>query len=130
MKECDIVQDLLIGYNDGTLKEESKKLVNKHLEKCEICQNILKEIQSDNTQINEKEKIDYLKKIRIKSKIKSIIFAIGIILIIVLIIFLNKYFKINSICKKAEESLSSNNIYKETIQPLGELRNFGYKVIF
>ncbi len=130
MKECDIVQDLLIGYNDGTLKEESKKLVNKHIEKCEICQSILKEIQSDNTQINEKEKIDYLKKIRIKSKIKSIIFALGIILIIVLIVFLNKYFKINSICKKAEESLSSNNIYKETIQPIGELRNFGYKVIF
>lgn len=120
MKECDIVQDLLIGYNDGTLKEESKKLVNKHLETCEVCQSILKEIQSDNTQINEKEKIDYLKKLRIKSRVKSIIFAIGIILIIVFIIFLNKYFKINSICNKAEKSLSSNNIYKESIQVLGE----------
>ncbi len=120
MKECDIVQDLLIGYNDGTLKEESKKLVNNHLEKCEICQSVLQEIQNDNIQINEKEKIDYLKKIRIKSRIKSIIIAIGIILIIFLIIFLNKFFKINSICNKAEKSLSSNNIYRETIQPLGD----------
>lgn len=125
MKECDIVQDLLIGYNDGTLKEESKKMVDKHLKNCEVCQIILKEIQSDNTDIGEKEKIDYLKKIRRKSIIKSIIIAIIIILIIGLVIFLNKFFKINFLCNKAEEKLSSNNIYIQRIQMLG---NYGTSV--
>lgn len=116
MKECDIVQDLLIGYNDGTLKEESKKLVNEHLKKCESCQTILKEIQNDNPQISEKEKIDYLKKIRRKSIIKSIIIVITIFLVIGGSIFLNKFIKINTLCNKAEKNLKSNNMYKETIQ--------------
>lgn len=126
MKECDIVQDLLIGYNDGTLKEESKKMVDEHLKNCDVCQTILEEIQNDNTKINEKEKIDYLKKIRIKSRVKSIIIAIGILFVIVLIVFFYKFFKINSLCNKAEQSLKSNNMYKESIQMLG---NYGTIVI-
>lgn len=130
MKECDIVQDLLIGYNDGTLKEESKKMVDKHLKSCEVCQTILEEIQNDTTKINEKEKIDYLKKIRIKSRVKSIFISIGIIVAIVLIVFLNKFFKINSLCNKAEKSLSSNNIYIESIQMLGNYGTFVTKSYF
>ena len=30
-KECEIVQDLLFGYNDETLRKSSKELVEKHL---------------------------------------------------------------------------------------------------
>ena len=47
MKDCDIVQDLLISYFDGTLKEGSKDFVEKHLEKCEKCKEVLKEIKED-----------------------------------------------------------------------------------
>ena len=36
-KECEIVQDLLIGYADGTLNKDSKKLVEKHLKECDSC---------------------------------------------------------------------------------------------
>ena len=31
-KECEIVQDLLFGYNDETLRKSSKELVEKHFE--------------------------------------------------------------------------------------------------
>ena len=32
--ECEIVQDLLLGYVDDVLNTESKKLVEKHLLEC------------------------------------------------------------------------------------------------
>ena len=39
--------------------------------------------------------------------------AIGIIILIAFIVFLNNFIKINSIMSKAEKSLQSNNFYKE-----------------
>ena len=47
MKECDIVQDLLFGYNDETLKEGSKEFVENHLKECEKCKKIYEEIKDD-----------------------------------------------------------------------------------
>ena len=42
--ECEIVQDLLLGYVDETLNKESKKLVEKHLIECENCSERLKKV--------------------------------------------------------------------------------------
>ena len=120
-KECEIVQDLLVNYADGILNPESKKLVEEHIRDCENCQLELNHIQDDSKEKENKEQIelDYLKKIRIKSKIKSILLAIGIIALIAFIIFLNNFLKINSIMNKADKSLQSNDFYKETTQMLG-----------
>ena len=54
-KECEIVQDLLLGYVDNILNKESKKLVEEHLKSCEECQRQLKEINKD-IQENENNK--------------------------------------------------------------------------
>ena len=120
-KECEIVQDLLISYADGVLNPDSKKLVENHLKGCENCQFKLKHIKEDNKDKDDKEQIelDYLKKIRIKTRIKSVLLASGIIVLIAFIIFLNNFIKINSIMSRAEKSLQSNNFYKETSQMLG-----------
>lgn len=117
-KECEIVQDLLLGYVDDVLNDESKKIVEKHLIECERCQKKLKEIKIDmneNEKVQQKE-IDYLKKLRRKSKIKSIFIAIGIIVLFLLILYLEKIIKVNDFMNKAKISLESNNIYKETRQ--------------
>lgn len=120
-KECEIVQDLLMNYVDGVLNPQSKKLVENHLKECEECQLELKHIQDDMKEKDNKEQIelDYLKKIRIKTRIKSVLLAIGIIVLIAFVIFLNNFIKINSIMTRAEKSLQSNNFYKETSQMLG-----------
>lgn len=119
-KECEIVQDLLVSYADGILNPESKKLVEEHIKDCENCQLELKHVQDDSKAKENKEQIelDYLKKIRIRAKIKSILLASAILLLIVFIIFLNNFLKINSIMNKAEKSLQSNNFYKETSEIL------------
>lgn len=121
-KECEIIQDLLLNYADGVLNPESKKLVQEHLNKCEYCQTELNNIKKDIDDTSNKEKIelDYLKKVRIRTKIKSILIAIVIILVIAIIIFLNNFLKINSIMSRAEKSLQSNNFYKETSQILSD----------
>ena len=43
--ECEIVQDLLLSYNDNVLNESSKKLVEEHLKTCKTCQEKLQEIK-------------------------------------------------------------------------------------
>ena len=45
--ECEIVQDLLLGYVDDTLNAESNRLVEKHLVECENCIERLKEMKED-----------------------------------------------------------------------------------
>ena len=35
--ECEIVQDLLLGYVDETLNNETKKFVEMHLNECKKC---------------------------------------------------------------------------------------------
>lgn len=119
--ECEIVQDLLLGYVDGVLNTESKKLVEKHLIKCENCQKKLEDIKRDikEDENSQKKEIDYLKKIRRRTRIKAILFAIGIILFIFIIIYLYQLIIVNSIANKAKNSFNSNNFYKETTDVLG-----------
>lgn len=120
--ECEIVQDLLLGYVDGVLNEESRKLVEKHLLTCEKCRKKLDEIKTDmqENENNQKKEIDYLKKIRRKSRIKSILIALGIILILCFALYLYKFIIVNSFLSKAEKTLKTNNLYKETIQMMGD----------
>ena len=120
--ECKIVQDLLLGYVDNVLNEESKVFVEKHLNECASCKHRINEIKKDineNEDNNQKE-IDYLKKVRIKSKIKSIGMAIGIILVILLGIYLINFIKVNSFINKGLKSLQSNNIYIESRKIIGD----------
>ena len=91
--ECKVVEDLLFGYVDKTLNDESKKLVEKHLKECKDCKEKLNEILED-SKLNEKtqqKEIDYLRKVRTKSRVKSILIAIGLIVIILILAYLIKF---------------------------------------
>ena len=116
--ECELIQDLLLGYVDGTLNEKSKEIVERHLTECEKCTQELEVIQKDIQEHanNQKKEIDFLKKIKRKSKIKSILMAIIIILLLGLLIYIYKFIQINNIANKSNELLQENNLYKETIQ--------------
>lgn len=122
--ECKVVQDLLFGYVDETLNVESKELVEKHLMECEKCKEYLNQIKEDINQneSSQKREIDYLKKVRIKSKLKSVIIAIVIIIFCVFAFYLNKFLKINSIMKNADKSLETQNFYCEKQEILSKGR--------
>lgn len=120
--ECKVVEDLLFGYVDKTLNDESKKLVENHLKDCKDCKEKLNEILED-SKLNEKtqqKEIDYLRKVRTKSRVKSILIAIGLIVIILILAYLIKFIKISNIMGKAEKSLKSQNYYCEKQESAGE----------
>ncbi len=114
-KECEIVQDLLIGYADGTLNKDSKKLVEKHLKECDSCTKRLKEIQEDAKESLEftNKDIDYLKKFRRKSNIKALLIALLVIFLIVLVYYIRNAIIFAKLEKNAREFVSSNNFYSE-----------------
>ena len=114
-KECEIVQDLLIGYADGTLNKDSKKLVEKHLKECGSCTKRLKEIQEDAKESLEftNKDIDYLKKFRRKSNIKALLIALLVIFLIVLVYYIRNAIIFAKLEKNAREFVSSNNFYSE-----------------
>ena len=85
--ECDIVKDLLFSYNDGVLSTTSKEFVEEHLKTCESCNNTLKEIQQENSEINQEKEIDALKGVRKKITKKNIIISISLIFLLIIIIF-------------------------------------------
>jgi len=85
--ECELVQDLLIGYSDNTLHEQSKKIVENHLKSCNNCQNLLSDLRQDTVRENNDKELDYLKKFNKKINTKKIIISILLILLILLIIF-------------------------------------------
>ena len=95
-KECEIVQDLLFGYQDGTLHTASKELVEKHLKKCEECKKVFNEMKEDGIEDNkQEEEIDYLKKVKKKmNKRNKLLIAIGIVLGIIILfnIFIFVYY--------------------------------------
>lgn len=96
-KECEIVEDLLFGYQDGTLHNESKELVENHLISCEQCKKLFNEMKKDkiDNKKEQEEEIDYLKKVKKKiNKKNKWIIIIGIILGIIVLfnIFIFTYY--------------------------------------
>ena len=69
---CKIVEDLLPAYIDALLSEESKKLVEEHLETCETCQKAYSQMTSDIQKevIQNTENVKTIKKYRRKQHLK------------------------------------------------------------
>ena len=86
-KECEIVQDLLFGYNDEILSNSSKELVEEHIKDCNECKKILEDIKNDSKKKTYKKEVDYLKKIKTKMRRKSILITITTILLSIFVIF-------------------------------------------
>lgn len=119
MKECDIVQDLLFGYNDKTLKDGSKEFVENHLKECEKCKKIYEEIKDDKEEIDNIE-IDYLKKINKKGKKKNLIIIILSILVVIAVLISIVAF-INYFNKAGIEIFLEDNITDNQIEDIKEI---------
>lgn len=120
--ECEIIQDLLFGYADNTLNLESKKLVDKHLNECNSCKARLEEIKKDveGDKLQQQKEIDFLKKLRIKGRIKAILISIFLVFVVVFSSYLIKFIKITSIMGKAPRTLETQNFYSESRELAGD----------
>lgn len=92
-KECAIVQDLLVLYEDDCLQEESRKMVEDHIAECQECrwvyeasekmQDIQVQTQTESDLQIQKSASQIMKKIKRRTTLKAII---GIVLIVAVII--------------------------------------------
>lgn len=120
-KECDIVEDLLFGYNDETLNETSREFVKKHLENCEKCKKILEEIKKESEEESQDIEIDYLKKINKKGNKKTaLIIFIAILLIIVLVFNIMVFINYNNTQSQMEIFLEVgiSSVEKEQLEKI------------
>ena len=49
---CDVIRDLLPLYVEDMLSNDSKNIVDEHIEQCESCRDELKKLSADETYIN------------------------------------------------------------------------------
>lgn len=68
--DCDIIQDLLPLYVEHLASEASCRMIQEHLEECGNCRRILEELEKPVLEetVEEKQEIDFFKKIRNKHK--------------------------------------------------------------
>lgn len=55
MMNCEVIRDLLPLYVDDACSEETRRMVDEHLQACPDCANMLKELQSNEIEENLKE---------------------------------------------------------------------------
>ena len=60
---CDVTKDLLASYLDGICSEESKGLVEEHLQECDSCKQFMEQIRKQDLG-KDAVKVDYLKRVR------------------------------------------------------------------
>ncbi len=113
--ECELVQDLLLGYNDETLTKESKIFVENHLKICDKCSEKLIELKNDikENENSEQTKINYFKKLKRKTILKSIAIVILILFALILSIYIYKVSVFTSVSSKYNKTMKSENIYAQ-----------------
>lgn len=81
--DCKLVQDLLPNYIENLTSEETNRFIEKHIEKCEECEQMLKDMKGEIKldKINNQKKINALKKVRNRFRLKLFIFLIIVIII-------------------------------------------------
>lgn len=85
---CEIVQDLLPSYVDGLTNHITNVAVEEHICECKDCALILDHMRTDfaptdrKENVQEQQEIDYLKKIRRRSRIPSILLTVILVIIL------------------------------------------------
>ncbi|MBD5452353.1 MAG: zf-HC2 domain-containing protein [Lachnospiraceae bacterium] len=78
---CDIIRDLLPSYTDGIASDDSVKLVEEHLAQCSACAAFKDRMGKPDLRIADKtDNLDYLKKIRKITDLKSAVCFLSILI--------------------------------------------------
>lgn len=119
MKEkqsCAVVRDLLPLYMEQLTSEETNQIIEEHLKDCKSCnsrydamrEEILRENQQGDENVQLVKEVDYMKKIR-KNTRRKVLFGIGGVLLAIVVIALLKVFVYGS----PSESYVANIIVKD-----------------
>ena len=101
---CNVIQDILPLYIDDVVSDDTKELVEEHLQNCEICQRVYHETKTDlendmkvsvqtKESSNEANDLKNFRKFLKKRKIKTILLSIAatIVCFVAVFMFMNKH---------------------------------------
>lgn len=128
---CDVIRDLLPLYVDEVLSNDSKTLVDEHIEQCESCRDELKKLSGDEVhscavnQIENKSIYDSLNKIRKRISFKiQITVLISVIFTSIVAVFAWDYYDNHRIympykeakIKWVKDSMQTSEKYRDVVQ--------------
>lgn len=90
--DCGIVRDLLPSYADGLTSETTTAAVGEHLEGCAECSKAFRLMSEPARQKEPVEQIDYLKKVRRKSRTSSVLIGIALMFVAMALIGFKVFF--------------------------------------
>ncbi len=122
-KDCKIIQDLLPNYIEELTNEETNNFIEKHLEECDECKQILENMQKDlklNIDNKDKRTIKYFKKYRNRLRLLKVILLVIIVIFIrnitrKMIILSDMYNKANTYVNSDNYHSISYSYYKDKI---------------
>ncbi len=91
---CNVTKDLLASYLDKICSEESKGLVEEHLQSCPSCRQFLKQLQEQDLG-RDAQKADHLKKLRRYMDIRSVLGVIVLLVLLSIGVFLTGYYEVS-----------------------------------
>ncbi len=131
--DCELIQDLIPGYIDKVLSKTGTKAVEEHLENCEGCRKVYKEMQEGNEMeafSKEQKALDGFRKVRQHIRIKGIIgifFGLGLAAVLY-VFFIHYIIGLPTV----PDMISILDVdYHEEDQSLtieGELSYFGFRI--
>lgn len=112
IKDCTIVQDLLPNYIDNLTNAQTNGFIKNHLKECDNCQKILENMKKEinlNTQKNDKQEVNYIKKF--KNHLRTLQAILLVILLTFIITTGRKTAILMDLKNKANQSVNSTNYY-------------------
>ena len=90
---CEIIQDLLPSYIDELTSDVTNREVEAHMEECEQCRNIFRQMKTPDieTAENEEKEIDFLKKTKKKHR-RNLILSVAVVWGIAVLFFGARYY--------------------------------------
>lgn len=67
---CDVTRDLMASYLDGVCSEESKGLVEEHLQECDSCKRFVEQVQEQDLG-KDAVKVDFFKRVRHSANVRA-----------------------------------------------------------
>ena len=94
--DCEIIRDLLPSYVDGLTSGTTNKVVEEHMANCANCAEALRRMRApESAESRPAAEVDYLKKVRCRTKRVGLICGIGMMLVGILLLSI-RYFYVGS----------------------------------
>ena len=90
---CEIIQDLLPSYIDELTSDVTNREVEAHMEGCEQCRNVFRQMKAPDIETEDKEEkeIDFLKKTKKKHR-RNLILCVAVVWAIAVLVFGARYY--------------------------------------